>query len=376
MPGIRQLALLIIIASTLAAQGVAQEVKMSAAQVVSFVRTSAKSSPDKDVAEYLRKVTMTDRLSDDALESCIQAGAGPRARSALMELASQSATLPETKKAVVAASATAAPPKPVGPAPPSEEEKQKALEKVTEYARGYIKNLPDFTCTQVTRRFVDPSNAESYRLNDTVLENLSYLEGHESYKVVSVNNKPMPDADHWKLGGTTSAGEFGTDMRALFDPSTQTDFEWDSWTTWRGRRTHKFSYRVSQPNSGWEIRYGQQGEQGQKIVAGYKGYVYVDRDTNMIMRIDREAEGIPAGFPVQNVKQRTIYDFHKIWEENPREYLVPASSLITSKSGRVMVKNETEFRLYRKFGTESVIKFGATDEAEPESGKAPAKKQN
>ena len=88
-----------------------------------------------------------------------------------------------------------------------------------------------------------------------------------------------------------------------------------------------------------------------------KGWVYVDRDTNMIMRITREAEGIPPDFPVQNVKQDTRYDFHKIGDENPREYLVPATSLITSKSGRIMVKNETEFRLYRKPGTESVIKY-------------------
>jgi hypothetical protein len=87
------------------------------------------------------------------------------------------------------------------------------------------------------------------------------------------------------------------------------------------------------------------------------------------MRITRESEDIPASFPVQNVKQDTRYDFHEI---GAREYLVPASSVITSKSGRQMVKNETEFRLYRKFGTESVIKFGSTDDEE----KPPVKKQN
>ena len=108
--------------------------------------------------------------------------------------------------------------------------------------------------------------------------------------MVSVNNKPMPDADHWKLGGTTSAGEFGTDMRALFDPATQTEFEWDSWTKWHGRRTHRFRYRVRQANSSWEIRY----EKTQQVVPGYKGLVYVDRDTNMIMRITLSRGG---GYP-------------------------------------------------------------------------------
>ena len=205
-----------------------------------------------------------------------------------------------------------------------------------------------------------------------MVERLSYLDGHEEYKVVSVNEKPMPDADHWKLGGTTSAGEFGTDMRALFDPRTQTEFEWDSWTTWHGRRTHKFRYRVSQPNSGWEIRYGDDKSSERKTIAGYKGLIYVDRDSNMIMRIDREAEGLAPDFPIQNVKQTTTYDFQKIGEAE-QEYLVPKSSVITSKSGRVMVKNETEFRLYNKYGT--IIKFipEGPDEVTPAP---PAKKQD
>ena len=78
----------------------AQMQKMNASQVVSFIQTSAKKFPDKDVAGYLKKVSMTDRLSDDAIESCIQAGAGPHTRAALMELANKSAALPVAKKVI------------------------------------------------------------------------------------------------------------------------------------------------------------------------------------------------------------------------------------------------------------------------------------
>ena len=38
-----------------------------------------------------------------------------------------------------------------------------------------------------------------------------------------------------------------------------------------------------------------------------------------------------------------------------------------SKTGRYMTKNETQFRNYRKFGTESIIKFDALDEIKPET---------
>ena len=370
MPGFRLFVLLLALGSASFAQ-----MKLSAVQVVDFVRTSAKKFPDKDVAEYLKKVNVTDRLTDDALESCISAGAGPKTQKALIEIANKSATLPEAKPVPAAAKAV-----PVGPPPPSVDQKNKLLEQVTEYARNYVKNLPNFTCTQFTRRFYDTTNTENYHLNDSVVENLSYSAGREDYKVVSVNNKLMPNADHWSLGGTTSAGEFGTDMSVLFNPDTRTEFEWESWTTWHGRRTHKISYRVRQSNSSWKIVY----EKSQQIVAGYKGYVYVDKDLNMIMRITREGEDIPVDFPIQNVKQVTEYSFQKIGERE-QEFLVPVYSVITSKSGRYMTKNETQFRNYRKFGTESIIKFDVPEVIKPETDgekpvspptPPPVKKQN
>ena len=367
---------LLVLFLTLSLASAFAQVKLTSLQIIDFIRTSAKKFPDKDVAEYLKKVTVRDRLTDDAIESCISAGAGPKTQKALIELANKSSALPEAKKEV----AVAPPPKPVGPPPPSTEKKNELLEHVTQYARDYVKNLPNFTCTQFTRRYVDSSSSESYRLVDSVVETLSYSNGREDYKVVTVNNKMMPNADHWSLGGTTSAGEFGTDMKELFDADTRTEFEWESWTTWHGRRTHKISYRVRQSNSKYSIVY----EKTQSFVPGYKGYVYVDADLGMIMRITREAEDLPVDFPIQNVHQVTEYAFQKIGDRE-QEFLVPAYSVITSKAGRFMTKNETQFRNYRKFGTESIIKFDVPDEIKPESDAdkpptapvpAPVKKQN
>ena len=357
---------------TLSGASLWAQVKLSAAQVIDFVRTSAKKFPDKDVAEYLKKVSVKDRLTDDALESCITAGAGPKTQKVLIDLASKTAALPEAKPAVVA------PVKPVGPPPPSLEKKNQLLEQVTEYARNYVKSLPNFTCTQFTRRYQDSTNSENYRLVDNVVETLSYSNGREDYKVVTVNEKLVPNADHWSLGGTTSAGEFGTDMNVLFDAETRTELEWESWTTWHGRRTHKIFYRVRQAKSKYSIGY----DGRQSLIAGYKGYVYVDAELGMIMRITREAEDLPVDFPIQNVKQITEYSFQKIGEAQ-QEFLVPIYSVITSKAGRFMTKNETQFRNYRKFGTESVIKFDVPDEIKPEVEEKPvpptpppSKKQN
>jgi len=234
------------------------------------------------------------------------------------------------------------------------------MEKVTEYARGYIKNLPNFTCTQITKRYYDASKKENYSLNDKVMENLSYSDGHEDYKVVSVNDKPMANADHWALGGVTSSGEFGTDMAALFDPRSQTEFQWESWTKWHGRVAHKIFYRVRQPFSGYKI---EEHDTKQSTIPGYHGFVYVDRELNMILRITRETEDMPADFPIQEVKTETTYEFVKIGDEG-REFLVPVYSKVTSRSARYLSKNEVEFRLYRKFGVETKFVADLPEESE------------
>src|SRR5882724_12831951 len=174
MPGMRLLVLLVFAM----ASAVLAQMSWTSDQVVDFVRKSAKTSTDKEVAEYLKKVTLTERFTDEALDNCIKAGAGQRTWAALIALVEQTSSLPVPKKPVTAAPSDTpglSVSKPVtGPRPPSEEEKARVIEKVTEYARNYIKNLPNFTCGQRTRRYHDPSNTgEHFRLDDTVLERLS-----------------------------------------------------------------------------------------------------------------------------------------------------------------------------------------------------------
>src|SRR5207245_3410040 len=138
-------------------------------------------------------------------------GIGPKTVQALRDLSEASASLP------AAPPPAAPPPKPVIP-PPSAAEQKRVLAAATEYALNYTKKLPDFICSQVTRRYVDPTGKEVWRPQDTILERLSYFEQHEDYKVVMVNDRPT-DIAHEKLGGSaTSSGEFGSIMKEVFDP--------------------------------------------------------------------------------------------------------------------------------------------------------------
>jgi len=330
------------------------QIKLSVEQLDAFVRSSIKlGHADKRIAEYLKKVTLTQRLDASTVENLQAAGAGPRTLEVLRDLmqASKSLPAPPPKPRVE-------PPKPVEIPPPPPEEQARILEEVRKYALDYTRQLPNFICVQVTRRFYDPSGLEFWQRDSTITAQLTYFEQKEDYKVLMVDNKATLNTSFERLGGATSTGEFGSMLREIFEPESLTQFRWERWATLRGRRMHVFAYRVAQPQSKWTIRYQRTDE----IRPGYRGLVYVDRDTLMVMRVTLEADDIPPSFPIQQASVTLDYDYAKIAD---REFLVPLKSTMRMREGRTLVKNETEFRLYRRFGAEAIIKSVDLENLDP-----------
>src|SRR5690606_21028568 len=133
----------------------------------------------------------------------------------------------------------------------------------------YSRRLPNFICTQVTRRYEDPSGLEFWQQLDVVTAKLSFFEQKEDYKVVLVNNHYV-DTTLERIGGTTVRGEFGSLLKELFEPQTGARFEWERWATLRGKRMYVFSYRVRKENSKWSINF-----ENNPIMIGYSGLVYI-----------------------------------------------------------------------------------------------------
>ena len=217
----------------------------------------------------------------------------------------------------------------------------------------------NFLCLQVTRRYVDQSGMENYRLIDTIAEKLSYFDQKEDYSVISVNGIPVTGREHERMGGATSSGEFGSILREIFSPETDTRFDWERWATLRGKRMHVFSYRVPQSTSKYSIRWGD-GPSARTIIAGYRGLIYADRETFKVMRLQLEAENMPVDFPIQSVTLDLNYDYTTISGE---KYVLPLKAELHSREGKFLVKNEVEFRRYNRFGTDTSISFGDVPDA-------------
>jgi len=326
------------------------EMSLTVEKLVAFIRSSIQlKQPDKQVAEYLRHVKLSQKLDDQTIEELQGLGAGPKTVAALKDLSGSSASLP------------AAPPPAaksyIAPIPgPDSIEQAKIIDEVREYVKNYTKQLPNFICVEVLRRDVDPTGiGNSWRHMDTDTIRLSYYEHHEDYQVVLVNNLPVNNMKMEQLGGTISAGEFGSMMKDIFEPETETRFAWERWATLRGRRTYVFAYDVDQSRSKYHVSV----EKTMEIVPAYRGLVYVDRDTKMVTKITMIPYDMPAGFPIREIHTSLDYDFTKIGDS---EFLLPLKAVVTStRANNLMSKNDIEFRLYRKFGTESTIKFETPD---------------
>jgi len=314
------------------------------AQVIEFVSSQIKlKGDDKATADYLRGIKLTQKLEPRDVENLQAQGAGVRTLQALRKLSEDSVSL----------AAPPPPPEPPPPTPPpSAEEQATILAAIKEYALNYTKNLPNYVCVQMTRRRIEPTQRGYLPQGDEIQEMLTFVDGKESYKVEAINGKSESNKKHEELGGVVSSGEFGRLMSGIFDPQSGTEFHWDHWAAaLRGKPMYVFGYSVSKEN-GYSMYHG---ESKREYTSAYKGLIYADLQSKAVMRITMETVGIPADFPIHEVKITLDYNPTKI---SGQEYILPYHYELTSKEVKADTTNRADYRLYQKFGAESGITFG------------------
>jgi hypothetical protein len=189
--------------------------------------------------------------------------------------------------------------------------------------------------------------------------------------VQAVNGQMVENKDHLKMGGAISSGEFGSMMYEIFEPTTQTHFEWAKFAKYDGVIYHVFNYRVEQERSRYSIYHSGVDK---TIIAGYHGVIYARRSDNVIMRITLECDDIPATFPVQEVKLDLWYGVRKL---SDHEFILPVKWDSTSRDGKQMWRSSAEFSLYRKYEADTTITFASEDDDKDKKDdkKPPIKKQ-
>lgn len=310
------------------------------AEIIKMVRESiAKHEPDAALAKALHKLKPVDKLDDHAVEELESAGAGPKSVAELERLrdASMDLALP------------GAPPFHYGPRP-TVEEQRRMINAAQQVAVNYAKSLPDFICSEIIRRYDD--RRTSMELRDTLEIRLSYFDRKEDYRLLTVNGRPTIRPFE-SVGGATSQGEFGSLMSSIFHGESKTAFAWEHWTTLRKRLAHVFSFRILAANSTYHLAYAQNSYGKLDAIVGQHGFIYLDNETNRILRIVAAADP-PEKFPVQQSSSVLDYDFRTV---GTSEFLLPVRAEIRMTAGSLHTRNLIEFHGYRKFAGESTITF-------------------
>jgi hypothetical protein len=192
------------------------------------------------------------------------------------------------------------------------------------------------------------------KLDNDVDSKLTYFQQKEDYRPTSVNGK-LTSQDYDKLKGSKSVGDFGSMLRGIFEPFTQTRFEWRTWSTWDGHPSMTFSYHVTQERSNYQIF----AEDHRSVITAYSGYFVVDSQTHAVVKLNVTAEGLPADFPVQSAESTLVYRDQDL---SGHTFLLPASLEVVMGGSDFRTKIEKRFSIYRKYSADSEITFDTVDD--------------
>jgi hypothetical protein len=236
---------------------------------------------------------------------------------------------------------------------PTVAEQSALIEQVRRQALAYDESLPNFICTQETRRTSAGLREDKWKELDTLTIRLTYFGRKEDYRVVQVNGKPADKAMN-KVGGWKTNGDFGSMLHAVFAAKSQAKFEWERSMTWNGRPVTVWKYHIAREHSTFNSS-ASGFLHSSRVVFGVDGTIYADAETNHVLRLSVDAKDLPASYPVKEIHIALEYAKQKIGDT---EYLLPAQSISESVMGKERRKSETRFIDYRKFSTETAIKYG------------------
>jgi hypothetical protein len=252
---------------------------------------------------------------------------------------------------------------------PSEADAAAMIEKSRDRALAYARSLPDFVCTEVVRRFVEnkAQNATGpnrtarmmqlaaqrrWTPSDKLTVRLSFFQQKEEHKLVLVNDKPT-ELKYEGLAGGTGVGEFGGTLQSIFASDGQTAFKWESWKNVRKHRVAVYSYSVEAEHSHYLVVNGVPGDTHQAVVS-FHGSLEIDRETGEVFQFTYVADQIPKEVKIDKASTTVDYDFSEV---AGRTYLLPTHSATEIFSPSLSVRNDMDFREYRKFSTDSTIDF-------------------
>ncbi|MGA2038827.1 MAG: hypothetical protein ABSH42_06080 [Bryobacteraceae bacterium] len=231
----------------------------------------------------------------------------------------------------------------------SQDEQKRLWDEAAANAKEYSAHLPNFRCAQETHRFTGPaSKPDELKEANSFRDELTFEDGRETYRVVEIDGNKT-EASRQDLNFVNSKGEFGSMLMGLFDPEVGATYKWAGRAMAMGVLCQVFEVAVPRARSNFTLTFNRMGEP-----AGYTGKVFVDDETGMVRRLTIQGDSLPPTFPLQSPSFALEYGMVRI---GTVDYLLPLRSTMQVRRGKVVERNESVFREYRRFEASSGIKF-------------------
>jgi hypothetical protein len=228
-------------------------------------------------------------------------------------------------------------------------QQQKLWEEATGGALSYAARLPNFRCHRETHRLTAPVRGfDRFRQADSIIEEFTYEGNKESFRTLEINGQKST-AHRDTLQGVHSRGEFGAILKSVFRPEASAQYKWSGRAMAGGALCGVFDVDVPVARSIFVVTFNLRQE-----IAGFHGRVFVDEETGLVRRLVLQGSGLPKDFGLQSPTLSLEYGMVRI---GMQDFLLPLRSVLQVRQGKQIVRNETEFRAYRKFAAESEIKF-------------------
>jgi len=218
-----------------------------------------------------------------------------------------------------------------------------ALRGVCEYSFSLPQRMPNFICDQETSRY----RGDNPVPRDLITALVRYEDGNESYSEIKLNGKPAPSAIT-NSPGLWSTGEFGSNLRAVFDLRNQPLFEFAGENAIGPHATWVFTYQIRKQNDPlWRLR-----ADDQVLAPPYDGELWIDQKTGDLLRFRQVAKEIPAAFPTQSAELQTNYD--NVAFADGTSFLLPSEAIVATRYREEQpTRNVLEFRNCHKFRAKS-----------------------
>jgi hypothetical protein len=224
-----------------------------------------------------------------------------------------------------------------------------------EFALAIPRRMPNFICEETTGRFRE----DSHHATDVITASLRYEDGKESFSDVKLNGTTVPYAAFDQLSGLWSTGEFGGNLRGIFDPTNKPAFAFIGDKKLGKRPTWAFSYRIAeQTDPVWWLT-----ADDQRIAPPYSGELWLDQKTGELVLFRLTADGIPAHFPTQTAETLTAYN--NVSFDDGTGFVLPLQSVVKTKYHGVLTTNVLRFRNCHKFRAKSKMLLDVPEPKHP-----------